>query len=368
MNDNREPSVLKLIEILEDYCYSDKILCGHQNAGHIGITINQRDGSTSDIKMVTGSQPAVVGIDTLSFNGYEGKYHDAVKVVKNLHKQGVIITLSSHMPNFSLGGPDTYYDYSPNDTSGDVGHRIMPGGDLNGKYLRFLDKIADFCNDCIDIEGEHIPMIFRPFHEDNGDWFWWGKKHLPDEDYIALFRYTIGYLVNIKGIKSLCFAYSPNGKIKSEAEYMARYPGDDIIDIMGMDMYHDCPIINKLFFKQLSSSLDVVFECAMEHGKIPALTETGLRWLHTAPDGNYYEGMAPSKNKYLTWFTDVLDTLKKSEGGSRIAYILFWANFSDTQFWVPYKGHEMEENFLEFVNSGFIKLAPVMTTDNSDLE
>ena len=64
--------------------------------------------------------------------------NDLIKVVKNLRRQNVIVTLSSHMPNFSLGG-DEFYDYSPNITDGDCGKRIMPGGDLNEKYLRFLD-------------------------------------------------------------------------------------------------------------------------------------------------------------------------------------------------------------------------------------
>ena len=127
-----------LLGILREFSVSDRILFGQQNAGHIGVSISVADGTESDCKNLCGSHPAVVGVDTLSFLGYEGKMNDLVMVVKNLRRQGVIVTLSSHMPNFSLGG-DEFYDYSPNITDGDCGRRIMPGGDLNEKYRRFLD-------------------------------------------------------------------------------------------------------------------------------------------------------------------------------------------------------------------------------------
>ena len=173
--DAREPAVTKLIERLEDASYSDVILLGHQNAGHIGVSIENTDGTESDVKNLLGRHPAVVGIDTLAFRGYEGNMLDLVKTVKQLHKEGVIITLSSHMPNFSLGGEE-FFDYSPNIPDGNVGERILEGGDLNPKYRRFLDEIAEFLAKCVDINGERIPMIFRPFHECNGSWFWWGKE------------------------------------------------------------------------------------------------------------------------------------------------------------------------------------------------
>ena len=358
--DAREPAVAKLLGKLEDASYSDHILLGHQNAGHIGVSLDNTDGSRSDIKNLLGKHPAVVGIDTLSFNGYEGTMLELVKTVKQLHKEGVILTLSSHMPNFSLGGEE-FFDYSPNIPDGNVGERLLPGGDLNAKYMRFLDDIALFASKCVDISGERIPMIFRPFHECNGSWFWWGKEHLSDEKFIDLFRFTVDYLMNKKKIRNFLFCYSPNGFFKSADDFLSRYPGDDFVDIMGMDIYHDRPSEGDGFFDELISSLEVMASCAQDHGKIYAITEIGLRTLDQNPDG-FYEGLAPKGNLQREWFTDLLDALKDSEEGLRVAYMLFWANFSDTQFWVPYeKGdfrHEMCDNFIEFATSKYIKLAP----------
>ncbi|MCQ2515538.1 MAG: glycoside hydrolase family 26 protein [Saccharofermentans sp.] len=360
----RTPGVYELLGKLEDVSYSNNFMFGHQNAGHIGVSIKEHDGTESDVKNLVGKHPKVVGIDTLSFFGYEGTMDQLVKVTKQLHKEGCIITLSSHMPNFSLGGDD-YYDYSPNFTDGDIGRRIMPGGDLNPKFLRFLDHIAKFVNECIDVDGEPIPMIFRPFHEDNGDWFWWGRKHLPDEDYKKLFRYTVDYLQGEKGVKSLAYSYSPNGFFSSEEDYMKRYPGDDYVDVLGMDIYRDHPSSDDKFFEKLKTSLQYIFECSMQHGKTYAITEIGMRVLDT-PEG-YYEGLSPSHNVIKNFYTELLSSLSSYEAGSRCAYMLAWANFSDQQFWVPYQivgdngevkfRHEMCDDFEAFCKDTRIILA-----------
>ena len=350
----------KLLELLKDYSVGEQILFGHQNAGHIGVSISVNDGTESDCRNLTGSHPAIAGVDTLSFLGYEGKMNDLIKVVKNLRRQGVIITLSSHMPNFSLGG-DEFYDYSPNITEGDCGRRILPGGDLNGKYNRFLDMIAEFASACIDVEGEKIPMIFRPFHECNGDWFWWGSRFLSEDEYIELFRYTVDYLVGEKGADNLLIAYSPNGPVSDEKEYLQRYPGDDYVDILGLDFYNDKPHKGDGFCRALTKALDIIYFLADARGKISALTETGYRSLDTA--NGYFEGLSPDNNTVTDWFTSLLDGITSTDGGSHIAYMLVWANFSDTQFWVPFATedfrHEMCDDFIKFTEDDRIRMAPV---------
>lgn len=356
----RSGKLENLLNILRDFSLSSQILFGHQNAGHIGVSINVTDGTESDCKNLCGSHPAIVGIDTLSFTGYEGNMNDLVTVVKNLRRQGVIITLSSHMPNFSLGR-DEFYDYSPNITDGDCGRRILPDGDLNGKYRRFLDMIADFADRCVDVEGEKIPMIFRPFHECNGDWFWWGKEFLDAGEYIELFRYTVDYLMEQKGVDNLAVAYSPNGPVTDKDNYMARYPGDDYVDILGLDYYNDKPHKGDGFYHRLSDSLEIIDRIAEERGKLTALTETGYRSLET--ENGYFEGLSPMDNTVKDWFTQMLDAITSTESGKSLTYLLVWANFSDTQFWVPFATedfrHEMCDDFIRFAEDPRIRMAPV---------
>ncbi|SCW54926.1 Glycosyl hydrolase family 26 [Ruminococcaceae bacterium YRB3002] len=356
MKDGRQRSVNEMLDVLRNYTDRSVVLLGHQNAGHIGVAIDVKDGTDSDIKRLTGKMPAVVGVDTLSFLGYEGRMNDLIKVVKNLHKQGIIVTLSSHMPNFTMGGPDTYYDYSPNNTLGNCGRRIMPGGDLNDKFNHFLDLIAEFAEACVDIKGEPIPMIFRPFHECNGDWFWWGSPYLTDKEYISLYRYTVSYL-EACGVTSFAYCYSPNGPVTGESQFMARYPGDDAVDVIGFDYYHDRPSEGDGFFTSLDTSLGILCRVAESHNVIPALTEIGARLLDSSVD--YYEGLAPSGNPEH-WFTD----LGKIVTGHRIAYLLFWANFSSIQYWVPYdRSHELAEDFIAMVSDKGIGTAPAFDNE-----
>ena len=68
--DYREPSVIELIDRLKEISEYNGIAFGQQNAGHIGISIKNNDGTESDVKNLCGSHPLVVGIDTLSFYGY----------------------------------------------------------------------------------------------------------------------------------------------------------------------------------------------------------------------------------------------------------------------------------------------------------
>ncbi|MBQ1246967.1 MAG: hypothetical protein IIX95_02930, partial [Clostridiales bacterium] len=111
---------------------------------------------------------------------------------------------------------------------------------------------------------------------------------------------------------------------------------------------------------KLTSSFDVIDRIAEERGKITALTEIGYRSLDT--ENGYFEGLAPMDNTVPDWFTQTLDAITSTESGKSLAYMLIWANFSDTQFWLPFVTddfrHEMCDDFLKFAEDTRIKLAP----------
>ena len=164
-----------------------------------------------------------------------------------------------------------------------------------------------------------------------------------------------------KGVDSIAIAYSPNGSVTSEAEYLARYPGDEYVDIAGLDQYHDKPHKGDGYFRRLSASLNVLYETARKHDKVPALTETGYRALET--ENGYFEGLAPMENTVSDWFTQTLNEVTSSEAGRHLAYMLIWSNFSDTQFWLPFvtEGfrHEMCDDFMAFAKDPRIRMAPL---------
>lgn len=60
-----------------------------------------------------------------------------------------------------------------------------------------------------------VPVLFRPWHEHTGSWFWWGEKLCTPEEYKALWHMTVDILRS-DGVDNALYAYSPavNRKIR----------------------------------------------------------------------------------------------------------------------------------------------------------
>src|SRR5665648_1159720 len=113
---------------------------------------------------------------------------------------------------------------------------MLPGGEKHELYKQYLDKLAAFMLSLKTDQGTFIPVFFRPFHEHTGSWFWWGKNLCTVGEYKALWRFTVNYLRETKNIHHLLYAYSTDRFTTSE-EYLERYPGDDLIDLVAFDLY-----------------------------------------------------------------------------------------------------------------------------------
>lgn len=336
---------------------SDKVIYGHQNDTHKFIG---KVNKISDSKDITGSISGMIGIDTLSFTGDEGESVDyAAEVSISAAAEGGVITLSSHMPNFDVvakkgldeNGNYDYSGYSCPDTSGNIVQRIMPGGDLNAAFTGYLDLIADYG---LQLQEAGVPVLFRPFHENNGSWFWWGKAFCDEEGYKNLYRYTVEYLRDYKGVNNFIYVYSPNGPFNDEEDYLQRYPGDDFIDVIAFDMYHDDPLEDDNWMSSFEKTINLVQGIADSRGKLSIVAETGLRAQYSVNSEEYYAGLAPEGNKRKEWFNEVLEVVSKSN----MASFMVWANFSEpSNFSTPFKatettGHEMINEFIDFYNDG----------------
>ena len=84
-----------------------------------------------------------------------------------------------------------------------------------------------------------VPVLWRPYHEMNGDWFWWGKSHCTPDEFRALWKFTVSYLRDTAAVHNFIYAFSPDNRFNSEAEFLERYPGDEWVDMVGMDNYGD---------------------------------------------------------------------------------------------------------------------------------
>jgi mannan endo-1,4-beta-mannosidase len=317
------------------------IMIGYEDALAYGIGWKEEEGMC-DMYRSSGEYPAVYGwdigdihknqnLDTVSFS-------KMINWIKKVHLMGGINTISWHMDNPVTGASS--WDKSK------IALQILPGGEAHDRFLNKLDRAAILLKNC-KINNTFIPIIFRPFHEHNGDWFWWGKGNVSESEYIELYQFIANYFKSKHKIHHLIYAFSPDRSritnLDNEEDYLYGYPGDEYVDLIGLDNYKDMDInpVDSLDQKAINNfikSLEMVTEIATNKGKLSALTETGN------------EGIKDNK-----WFTKkLLNPLLKSEKAQKISYILMWRNANTSHHYMVYPEHPVKDDFIEFINHPLI--------------
>ena len=233
---------------------------GHQDDLAYGVNWKYVDGN-SDIKEVTGEYPAVYGwelghLELDSLANLDGVPFDKMKkFIAAGYERGGVITISWHFTNALTG--KSAWDATPGTVAA-----ILPGGVKHDLFTSWLDKLAAFMHDLKGKKGEAIPVIFRPFHELNGSWFWWGKKLCTPEEIKALYQFTASYLRDTKQVHNLLYAFNTD-RFKDAAAYLERFPGNEWVDIIGFDIYQRNKD-NEQFIRDMDKSLSVLEKLAAE--------------------------------------------------------------------------------------------------------
>ena len=310
-------------------------MVGHQDDLAYGVHWKYEPGR-SDIHDITGDYPAVYGwelghleigspvnLDSVPFDKMRG-------FIQQGYERGGVITISWHGNNPLTG--KTAWDPK----KGTV-EAILPGGEKNDVFNAQLDKVAAFLQSLKGKDGEAIPVLFRPFHEHTGGWFWWGNRTTSNETYKKLFRYTVEYLKEKKHLHNLIYVYNTGTEFSSPEEYLERYPGDDVVDMLSFDIYQRGDAAkDSSYTYSLDKHLGIIEKLAAEKNKIATVGETGY-----------------SQIPYAQWFTRrVYPGLKNH----KFSYVLFWRNAGykpqndEVEYYVPYKGQLSEEDFIKFYN------------------
>lgn len=313
------------------------ILFGHQHATEYGHGWKAEAGR-SDVKSVTGSHPAVIGVDFMGLSGLPAEvlFQHRESLIKNItdtYNRGGLTTVSWHFSNpVSAGG-----FYWKDSISVPAVQAIIPGGSHHGRYKDILKNIASLAKAVKGRDGSLAPMIFRPFHEFDGDWFWWGKSHCSTADFKMLWRFTVQYLRDSLGVHNFIYAFSPDNLFSTTAAYLERYPGDEWVDMVGMDNYGDFGRYGQYNLEAGLAKLRILSDYAKQQGKLAAFTETGLESIPNAQ-----------------WWTEVLLKTVKAEG-LELSYVLVWRNDekSPTHFYAPYPGQASATDFLSFFNDPY---------------
>lgn len=314
------------------------IMIGHQDALAYGIGW-AGDDDRSDVKDLCGSHPAVAGWDIGGIEMGMSENLDSVpfdlirqRIMDNFHRGG-LNTISWHAFN-PVTGAGSWADTEIPDP---VVPQLLPGGQHHEKLLLSLDRVAAFLSSLKSASGEPIPIVFRPWHEHSGNWFWWGSIHCSRQEYIELYRFTVQYLRNRHHLNNLLTAYSPDVGFRNAEEYLERYPGDDVVDVLGLDDYHSLRTGKP---ELLIRNLEIIAETAARKRKLAAFTETGCS---NVADPRYFTGK-------------LLPCLLHSELTSSVSWVLFWRNYQKDHHFLPYPGHGSAADFMEFIKNERIAL------------
>lgn len=320
---------------------------GQQNAFN-GFYYNIK--GKSDIRKTTGFDPAIIGLDFSNItddkntgkedNWYFQQEQTIIADAKKAYNQGMIVSFSWHFRE-PYKGVDFYADRLTDKDKNRV-KSILPGGENQDYYKRKLDKIAEVAKNLKGNDGKLIPVIFRPFHEFDGSWFWWGAAHCSPEEYKELFAFTVTYLRDVKEVTNFLYAFSPDNQFHSEADYLKRYPGDAYVDVLGMDNYGDFDNKGEEGARLANSKLKILSDLAKQRNKIAALTETGYQITFTKD---------PIEGFFSKYIYNAL-----TANDIAVSYVMFWENNEEAYF-IPQPNMPDTADFVAFTKKPKVLLS-----------
>lgn len=322
----------ELLTRIETGISNNVIMLGHQDDPIYGHSWKY-EANSSDVLEVVGDYPAIMGwelggIELGDSASLDGVPFDVIREeIAAQDARGGINTISWHV--YNPNGGNSW------DEEAGVVTSILEGGKHYDMFQKQLTIVSDFLGSLKDAEGNLIPIIFRPWHEHDGNWFWWGDKWCTHAEYIALWEMTHGFMTN-KGLDNLVWCYMPifNGEDK--------VPAVETFDMLGIDEYQQ-GMKSENYISGLKKKIGLLNEYREKYNKPITISETGSESL-------------PVEN----WFSDIVLPAIENEP---ISYVLFWRNAWDKEnhFYVPYKGHQSEDDFRKFVETPKIITAKEMT-------
>jgi len=298
-NSNMSPEAKALLEFLHNIS-GKYTLTGQHNYP------NAKDRNSQFAAKYFGKTPVIFSAD-LGFarDGDKDSYlarPDIVKEAIKQHQQGAIIALMWHAVPPTANEPVTFQpkrEGSKPDSLASVQGQLLdqqfnnlltPGTELYKHWCAQVDSIAVYLKK---LQQANVPVLWRPYHEMNGEWFWWGGRR-EEKGTAALYKQLFDRLVNYHKLNNLIWVWSVDRPSKLERQFSYYFPGSDYMDIVSLDVY------GKDFNQSYYDSL-----IAYSNGKVLALAEVG-----NPPTVDILKNQ-PLWAYYTTWAGMVRNTLKK---------------------------------------------------------
>ena len=233
VNPNASPEARELLKMLYDYS-GQYLLSGQHNY------IGDRSKHSEETQEVTGEYPLIWGSDfgfADATNDKDAVYHRhaLIEEVKARHAAGNIITLMWHACRPTDEEPCTWKGSVQAEISEDEWNDLItPGTKTYQNWANQVDEIAVYLKQ---LELAKIPVLWRPYHEMNGAWFWWGQKP-GEQGYQQLWKNMYDRLTNYHQLNNLIWVWNANATLpRDKMEYALYYPGHDYVDVLATDIY-----------------------------------------------------------------------------------------------------------------------------------
>ncbi|MBP1676374.1 MAG: hypothetical protein H6Q20_933 [Bacteroidetes bacterium] len=292
---NASTQAVKLYNFLKTN-FGTKIISGTMAAHSTNIT------EATWVHTNTGKWPALTGfdfIDHTNLNQNWVNYSGPFTLGQDWWNNNGIVTISWHWrdPLNKSGSFNTYSTTYPTGTTFDVSKINDTTSDEYKAMIVDIDVIAGYLKQ---FKDAGIPVLWRPLHEAEGAWFWWGAKGAASCK--ALWRLMFDRLVNYHGLNNLLWVWTTS----ASANAATWYPGDDYVDILGMDIYpgenqHGSQYIAFNAVREMSAGKKII--TLSECGSVPdpaLMLQNGDTWSWFMPwNGDYTES---ASHNGVTWW------------------------------------------------------------------
>ncbi len=367
VNPNATKEAKSLMSYLVDI-YGKHILSGQQEL----CGSHNYEASESDftyIKEKTGKMPAVRGFDFMNYRGNGLAWDDlcAERLIDWYNNKGGIPTLCWHW--FSPGdiGKKADSSFYVKDTTFSISKALTPGAEENKALLNDIDFMAGKLKQ---VQDAGVPVLFRPLHEAEGAWFWWGGEG--PENCVKLYRLLYDKFTNEHKINNLIWVWT-SYTFDTSPKW---YPGDDVVDIVGYDKYNakdgkpNGSAISATFFSLVKLTGGNKLVTMSENDTIPQvanLKNEMAGWLYFCPWYGWY--ITGEQNNPVDWLKEMYQSeycITLDELPNLKTYQGFTSSPTDKPIPTPFEtptskvSPTSSTKYLDANNDGVINMSDVM--------
>jgi mannan endo-1,4-beta-mannosidase len=283
-----------ILNYFDDLIEKEQIIVGQQCGDAPKSTADYYERYVDMLADRTGRHVGLIGADF----GWSAEDEYPVQTLVNHWQKGGLVTVSWHADNPFVDGVDVYWDTVADKDKINLKSLLKEEAQTNAwvSYRNELHKVASALQE---LRDAGVTVIWRPFHEMNGSFFWWGTNGYSNEqtneaDYKALWIDLFDTLTIDYGLDNLIWTYSVVPSETWYAAVTAYYPGTEYVDLVGMDYYGDEPDFPD-------------YEALKSLGKTMVMSEMG-----------------PREQGYGNW--NMMDVVNKLKG--KAAYFMQWHSWN----------------------------------------